>query len=870
MTTPDREQPLARLLVHPRTAHARVGEPVTFGVPFPRGRVADAGRLALVAADGRVHPSSARATERWSDGSLRWALVDAAIDVPAEGTALTVREAAPAEHPTPLVVQCDGRVATVASAGFVLDFDVASRQGLMAVTLDGAPALAEGGVAWRIADAEDRECAITWREIAVESATPLAATVVLRGVCVTAARRMLHLSMTCRVFAGRRAVAIDVELHNPSRAQHPGGFWELGDAGSILLHRADLQVCRTRLQEGTDTRRAGLQACRASLDAAGHFTDCALPFDLTQHSSGGAHWNSPVHVTADGTLPFTHRGYTLRAGDVARDGLRAEPTVVVGDGASALTITAPRFWQVFPKALRVSAEGVAEVAWLPAGTHPHEIQGGERCHFAFGVGFGGDDVTSAPLEWLRATSVVLPDPETAAAAEAVPRLVPAARAADPAYDALVSAALEGDDTFEHKRERIDEYGWRHFGDLYADHENGGDAALLRVSHYNNQYDAVAGFITQALRTGDPRWWILADDLAAHLARIDVYWTEEDKAAYSGGLFWHTAHYVDAGRSTHRTYPKAPGVPGGGPSNEHCYTTGLLLHHRMTGHPLSGAAVARLARWMTDADDGAKAPVPLRWLSHARTGYASATRDADYHGPGRGAANAVRAMLDALRATGDDAYLAKARELVRRVVHPQDDIPSLQLDDPERRWSYTVMLQVLGRYIDDLDERGGHEDAVGYARASLLHYARWMAEHEYPYLEKPERLEFPTETWAAQDLRKAVVLGLAAEHAADPSEQERFIERAEFFHRIALDTLARMATRATTRPVVLLLVNGFTRGWHRTGGELRRGCGESTGSWPVRAPFVAQRTIAVRRMAWAVVVAAVALMGLALLLVSLLA
>jgi hypothetical protein len=45
---------------------------------------------------------------------------------------------------------------------------------------------------------------------------------------------------------------------------------------------------------------------------------------------------------------------------------------------------------------------------------------------------------------------------------------------------LVAAAIEGDDTVEHKRERIDEYGWRNFGDLYADHENGGDQALLRV------------------------------------------------------------------------------------------------------------------------------------------------------------------------------------------------------------------------------------------------------------------------------------------------------------------------------------------------------------------------------------------------------
>ena len=60
---------------------------------------------------------------------------------------------------------------------------------------------------------------------------------------------------------------------------------------------------------------------------------------------------------------------------------------------------------------------------------------------------------------------------------------------------------------------------------------------------------------------DPRWRVLMDDLARHVADIDIYHTVEDKAAYNGGLFWHTCHYVDAGTSTHRSYPRANGVCG---------------------------------------------------------------------------------------------------------------------------------------------------------------------------------------------------------------------------------------------------------------------------------------------------------------------
>jgi hypothetical protein len=94
---------------------------------------------------------------------------------------------------------------------------------------------------------------------------------------------------------------------------------------------------------------------------------------------------------------------------------------------------------------------------------------------------------------------------------------------------------------------------------------------------------------------------------------------------------------------------------------------------------------------------------------------------------------------------------------------------------------------------------------------LLHYARWMAKHEYPYLEKPEKLEYPTETWAAQDMRKSEVFKYAARHASG-DERARFLERAEFFFRYSTDTLAGMKTRTLARPVILLLSHGFMQAY----------------------------------------------------------
>jgi hypothetical protein len=147
---------------------------------------------------------------------------------------------------------------------------------------------------------------------------------------------------------------------------------------------------------------------------------------------------------------------------------------------------------------------------------------------------------------------------------------------------------------------------------------------------------------------------------------------------------------------------------------------------------------------------------------------------DYYGADRKGANlygnSIVALLNGCRLSGDRRYLTKAEELIRRCVHPANDIPALNLLDVERRWYYTVFLQSLGKYLDFKTERGELDEMYAYARATLLHYARWMAANEHPYLDKPQILEFPTETWAAQELWKSDASGLSMIEDIAPAGQ----------------------------------------------------------------------------------------------------
>src|SRR5205085_1892300 len=142
------------------------------------------------------------------------------------------------------------------------------------------------------------------------------------------------------------------------------------------------------------------------------------------------------------------------------------------------------------------------------------------------------------------------------------------------------------------------------------------------------YDVVLGTLVHYLRTGDERWLAIFAPLARHVIDIDIYHTSEDRAAYNGGLFWHTDHYRDAATGTHRCYSRANQQPdrpyGGGPCNEHNYTTGLLHYYYLTGDPLAREAVLSLADWVVGMDDGRQTVFGI--VDEGPTGRASSTTE----------------------------------------------------------------------------------------------------------------------------------------------------------------------------------------------------------------------------------------------------
>lgn len=207
------------------------------------------------------------------------------------------------------------------------------------------------------------------------------------------------------------------------------------------------------------------------------------------------------------------------------------------------------------------------------------------------------------------------------------------------------------------------------------------------------------------------------------------------------------------------------------------------------------------------DDGSRSALGL--IEQGPTGLASKTVSDDYHKVGRGAANSINALVDAYQLTEDRAYLDQAESLIRRCVHPDDDIDALGLDAPEYRWSYLVFLQVLGKYLHFKRRSCETDYMFQYARASLIHYARWMMRHEVPYRDVLYKVLLPTETWPAHDVRKSHVLNLASDFSGLDETIALRAKARYFFDRCIADLLS-FETAYLTRPMVILCTSGHSQ------------------------------------------------------------
>lgn len=728
---------------------ARAAEPVTCGVPLVRGFVRSPDELALVDERGQAVPVQITATSTYRDGTPRWVLLRFAADVPAGGRTFYQLTRGQPLSPVPSV-ECrlsDG-VATVntGAAEFVVD---TTRAELLTSARVGGRQL--GGPlnagCLRLPDAE-QPTAATITSAEFEEVGPLQAVLCLRGDL--GPREPLPLArFVCRLHfrAASSEVRMTYTLHNPAAQAHPGNTWDLGTGGSVFMEDLSLAL---QLSEGSWTSRLGFAADQPPLAAT----------KLYQDSSGGPNWRSANHVNRNLQVPVSFRGYRVYRGtEQIAEGERAEGWLQARTNEGGIAVAVREFWQNFPKALALDDDTLRVGLWPAEFADVHELLGGEQKTHELLYVFHGpetdDQTVVRRLQAFQHPLYAMPEPAAVLATRVFSPTAPLDRtlcgAMESTCDSFVDPVGERRQSVIGRWEDIDEFGWRHFGDTFADNESappemkrdypdhfvGGQP----ISHFGNEYDVAYCVMLQGLRRQDPRWMWLADVLCRHYADICIYHTDADgAAAYAHGPFTHTTHDTAALRSTHRMYPSETERYGlqyasGGPNAGHCYVASLAQHYYLTGDRVSRDAFLEVADWTV------KSP----WFTEMMMG------------DQRGIGNFLTTHVYAYAMTGDRRYYDAALAMVEYVQEPFSGLGG------------TLCAKALGRFLDLKLENGELDADYERARAKLLQFGDL-------YLTLPDD---EPRRWLEQACFYAEVLFTCYLHApADDPRREQYFARGQ--------------------------------------------------------------------------------------------
>ena len=781
---------------------------VRMGIPFPVNQLHKAEQLTLLNDQGQVIPFQTNVLNTWHDGSIRWLLLDFFVTCKANSQIiyhLDKQSNNKSPHPTGFSITQADALWTVNTGTCTFHINTKQFLPFSRIESTGHKTLENLSTCVLKFDTNSQVTAPIENIQLIEDGA-LRKAIQLEGTFKNPnnADHSLNFSSQLTFYQHSTLCDLSISLHNPNAARHLGGFWDLGDPGSTFFESLSIKLNiknndRCSIKDCGSTQWHGLKT---------------HTFNLRQDSSGGDNWNHRIHSDKNLHRTVHFRGYQLHEQNKLREqGDRISPVIhCESDGATLFEASIKQFWQNFPKAIERTHDALALDLFPQLKGSSYELQGGEKKTHQLSLQFFSE--TGSLEEHIQPLHLSL-KPEHYYASHAIYGLTNSHRV----LQQLIQHGIEGENNFYYKREKADEYGWRNFGDLWADHEtleHGNDDSL--VSHYNNQYDPIYGFIRQYMKSGDPRWFELMDDLAHHVNDIDIYHTDQDRLEYNHGLFWHTDHYLDGVLCTHRTFSKSHmeidhvEQSGGGPGSEHCYTTGLLHHYFLTGHQASKDNVLKLAEWAKYTNEGTFSVLEfvLKFLKKDLPKFKRLLKGEylfKYSFPlNRGTGNYINTLIDAYLLEPDGQKLHHIADVIKQTIGPNDPIQKRGLmDDIELNWHYTVFLQSIARYLSTKEALNQIEDDdYQYALQSFTHYAKWVVENEQPYLDNKDKLVYPNDTWVGQDLRKANILSTYLKYC--PRElTEQVQNRCEFFIDY-IEQHFRQNINHTTRILALLMQN----------------------------------------------------------------
>ncbi|MGI5817552.1 MAG: carbohydrate binding domain-containing protein [Armatimonadota bacterium] len=593
------------------TAGTQRAEPVTFGIPLPEGALGDPSRVRL--SDGGTQlPLQTRALVRWPDRSVKWLLVSTGVALEAYETKTLSLELGTAVDPLAagdMVTEDEETIRVETRAG---QFAIERATGAGAISGPGGDLTA---LPTSRLVADDGTVFIGQVErVEIEERGPQRAVILAAGQ---------HRNEAGEAYFG-------FEIRYFLRADDP--FVRIDH---ILQH----DIVSPEMEYGDEMKSF------ASLDLV-FPTDAA---SATVALEDGA--EAPI---ASGQRLFQHEDNAYDLPDA--EGGRAPGLATIG----GLTVAARDFWQNWPKAFEVD-DGALAVGLYPRITpsdryanRPNEhilyyhVRDG-RYTFRAGlekrhellVGPAGAATGDEVLARVNRPLLVTAPPGWYIDSGAVHDIAAVEGREFEAYNEALSRCVEGHLAL---READRWYGLMNFGDWWGE----------RVNNWGNvEYDMQHANLTQYFRTGDRRFFDLAEQAARHNADIDVVHHAAGQRAGPGGARRVGQAWVHSMGHTGGYYPHdymgmSIYSQGYCENRGHMWNQGNLTYWLLTGDAQVRRAAIQLADWSAGPDtvnfSYGNARVP-GWMGIIQMSTYFATHDPYY-------LNAMRLMYEQVEERGD--------------------------------------------------------------------------------------------------------------------------------------------------------------------------------------------------------------------------
>jgi hypothetical protein len=355
-----------------------------------------------------------------------------------------------------------------------------------------------------------------------------------------------------------------------------------------------------------------------------------------------------------------------------------------------VTVAVRDFWQLYPKALSVSEEGVTVGLCpdFPEGTYDgctkldeiklyYYLMGGrykvrrgmQKQHELLLYFHPGDAAEAGAAELAQVFQEPLLaacPPERYCDTRVFGEILPATTGRWPGYEEVCEKVYQN--TIAH-RDNGHEFGMLNLGDQWGER---------KVNWANGEYDHHHAFLMQFIRTGDRRWYFLGERAARHAIDVDTCHYGPHRGGEWIHAMGHTGNYF--------TEPyEGEGIPGGGFSVSHTWTEGFCDWYFLSGDRTASENAALVADYYDTAYLN-----NYDW-DNARTN--------GWH---------LLLTMAAYRATDDPFYLNAARIIVERTLERQSPgggwhrqmVPGHCYDMPRHRGEANFMLGVLANGLEE--------------------------------------------------------------------------------------------------------------------------------------------------------------------------